>query len=102
MATGPQDALSLRGAASEVAVCLCVQHQPVYCLPDLFDGGQVDVAVQQGAGVHVVEQRGDQALRRGPAGLRREGGAVGGGGQYGGGGGGEPGGAPAPCAVRGG
>src|SRR3989454_3778170 len=99
MATGPQDALSLRGAASEVAVCLCVQHQPVYCLPDLFDGGQVDVAVQQGAGVHVVEQRGDQALRRGPPGLIRGGGAGGGGGGNGGGRGGKPRGGPAPTCL---
>src|SRR2546425_1176715 len=73
----------------------------VYRLPDLFDGGQVDVAVQQRAGVHVVEQRGDQALRRGPAVLPRGGGAGGGAGGTGGGGVGNPGGAPTPSAVRG-
>src|SRR5678815_2099343 len=55
-----------------MAVCLCLQHQPLFSLSDLLDGGQIDLALLQGAGIYVVEQRGDQALRRLSAVLRRE------------------------------
>ena len=32
--------------------CLCVQHQSLFGLSDLFHGRQVDLALLEGAGVH--------------------------------------------------
>ena len=42
--------------ASERAVYVRVQHEPLYRMPDMYDGPQVHLDVFEGSGVHVVEQ----------------------------------------------
>ena len=65
-------AYPVRGEASALAVRLRLQHQPLHRLPDLHDGLQEHLDLLQGPGVHVVEQRRVEALRRLSAALGRQ------------------------------
>ena len=49
---------------SVTAVRVRLQHQPLHRVPELHDGVQVDLDLQQGPGAHVVGERRDQAVRR--------------------------------------
>ncbi len=49
-----------------------LRHQQVHRVPDLHAGLQDDLDVGQGAGVHALEQRRDEAVRLLPAGLGPE------------------------------
>ncbi len=61
---GRDDGLSPTRKASRMAVRLRLQHQPLHRLPDLHDGLQEHLDLLQGPGIHVVEQRRVEALRR--------------------------------------
>ena len=65
-------AYPLRGEAPAPAVRLRLQHQPLHRLPDLHHGVQEHLDLLEGPGVHVVEQRRVEALRRLPPALGRE------------------------------
>ena len=62
----------VRRGVSRPAVRVRLQHQPLHRLPELHHGLQVHLDLLQRPGIHVVEQRRDQTLRRLSASLGRE------------------------------
>ena len=69
LAAGPRDGLPVRRRPPGEADRLGLRPEQVHRLPDLLDRLQDDLELRSRAGVHVLEQRRDQALRWLPEGL---------------------------------